>query len=141
MINNIIITKLSIHKSEEGDLLHGLRNTDHGFQGFEEIYFSKIAENTIKGWKMHTEMTLNLIVPIGRVRFNFIESDDKLKLINERLEIDVHIDNYVRITVPPRIIFAFKGIGSGVNMITNVANLIHRDDETQNIPLERFEFK
>ena len=141
MINNIIITKLPIHKSKKGDLLHGLRNTDHGFQGFEEIYFSKIAENAIKGWKMHTEMTLNLIVPIGRVRFNFIESDDKFIQINERLEIDVHIDNYVRITVPPKIIFAFKGIDSGINMITNIANLIHRDDETHNIPLERFKFK
>ena len=56
-------------KLDEGDILHALKKTDIGFKEFEEFYFSKINYKRIKAWKMHTKITLNLVVPFGNVEF------------------------------------------------------------------------
>ena len=44
---------------------------------FGEIYFSTVNQNKIKAWKMHTKMKMNLIVPSGEIRFNFIDTNTK----------------------------------------------------------------
>ena len=43
---------------------------------FSEIYFSRIKYNKIKGWKYHTKMTMELFVPIGKVKFFFDENKE-----------------------------------------------------------------
>ncbi len=117
-----------------------MRKTDPGYDGFEEIYFSYIKPDSLKAWKMHKKMTLNLVVPVGDVRFNFIEVDNK-RNINERYEITIGISNYSRITVPPGIIFGFKGLSDSINIVTNISNLIHDDNECENMDQKSFEFK
>ena len=52
-----------------GNVFHAMKNTDDGYNGFGEVYFSKIEPNAIKAWKRHKEMTLNLVVPVGKIRF------------------------------------------------------------------------
>ena len=52
-------------------------------------------------------MTLNLIVPVGEIRFNFIEVENG-KIIKNRSEFTIGQSNYCRITVPPLIIFDLK---------------------------------
>ena len=117
-----------------------MRKTDPGYNGFEEIYFSYIKPDSLKAWKMHKKMTLNLVVPMGDVRFNFIEVDNK-RNINERYEITIGTSNYSRITVPPGIIFGFKGLSDSINIVTNISNFIHDDNECENIDKKSFEFK
>ena len=92
---------------EGGNVLHALKASEDEFYGFEEAYFSTIEINKIKAWKRHLEMTMNLIVPVGEVQFNFYSQEKKLlsnTIIGER--------NYSRITVPPMTWFGFKGLAS-----------------------------
>ena len=140
MIDGLIITELKKINNEKGSVYHGMRNTDVGYNGFKEIYFSCINEGVIKAWKMHKKMTLNLIVPVGEIRFNSIEVENG-KIIKNRSEFTIGQSNYCRITVPPLIIFGFKGISSSVNMVLNIANYVHEDSECENISENSFQFK
>lgn len=85
-------------------------------------------------------MTLNLIVPFGSVRFNFIQLNSE-GLIDKRMEITVSHDNYCRVTVPPNIIFGFKGVGKDSSIVANIADITHSDDEVKKIDINEFEFK
>ena len=69
MIDGVIITPLDRITVEGGDVLHAMKNSDIGHFGFGEAYFSKIHRNSIKAWKMHKEMILNIVVPIGAIHF------------------------------------------------------------------------
>lgn len=138
MIEGLIVTELKKFSNEKGSIYHGIRKSDQGYSGFEEIYFSFIKTDAIKAWKMHKKMTLNLVVPIGEVRFNFIElSDNEVK---NRFEITIGKSNYSRITVPPSIIFGFKGISKDINIVTNISNLTHDDEECITFNAESFQF-
>ena len=41
-IDGVIVTPLNIVDINEGNVLHGMKITDHGFKGFGEAYFSTI---------------------------------------------------------------------------------------------------
>ena len=128
MIKDILITKLNIIKSDDGSVFHGIKSTDIGFEKFGETYFSFIYEGAFKGWKKHTKMTMNLIVPIGEIRFNFIDLREDSQNFNERMEINLSVKNYVRLTVPPSIWFGFKGLADQ-NMLVNIASIPHDPKE------------
>ena len=140
MIEEIVVTHLKRIHVHNGDVLHGMKKTDDGYSDFGEIYFSYILKDKIKAWKIHKKMTLNLIVPFGSMRFNFIQLNSE-ELIDKRMEITVSSDNYCRITVPPNIIFGFKGIGKHASIVANIADITHSDDEVKKIDINEFEFK
>lgn len=139
-ITGIKITKIKNITTPNGSVLHALRYSDNDLDTYAETYFSLIKKDKINGWKMHKEMTLNLIVPVGEVRFNFIDTRLNSATKNERMELTLSRENYFRITVPPLIIFAFKGLSSGDNLVTNISNLEHNDDECVQIALEKYKF-
>ena len=110
------------------------------FSGFGEAYFSKIDYNKIKGWTIHKEMTLNLIVPLGQVMF--VIFDDRIKS-NSRgnfNKIVLSNSNYQRLTVPPKLWVAFKGISKSFNLILNIANLKHNPLEMEKLPLNKIKY-
>jgi len=66
-IEDVLITPLSIIDTVGGDVLHAMKCTDNGYNGFGEAYFSIINKGMTKGWKRHREMVLNLVVAVGEV--------------------------------------------------------------------------
>lgn len=128
MIKDILITKLNVMQSNDGSVLHGIKKTDNGFMSFGETYFSFINKDAFKGWKKHTKMTMNLIVPIGEIRFNFIDLRKDSETYNQKMKISLSLNNYVRLTVPPSIWFGFKGLADQ-NMLVNVASIPHDPNE------------
>lgn len=131
-INDILITPLKIISVSGGDVYHGIKSTDIGFNGFSEAYFSHINFSEIKGWKRHLNMTLNLVVPIGSVKFIFIdEFGSKLEKVAGR-------DDYHRLTIPPKIWFAFKGLYAPFSLLMNVADIVHDPDEIERADLDKF---
>ena len=76
-------------------------------------------------------MTLNLVVPIGKVRISLIKEDinHNNKLI--KYEEILSQDPYFRLTIPPGIWFAFEGLGNGQNLVCNIANFLHDPDEVK----------
>ena len=134
-MNQIIIKPLKKINLEEGDVLHVLKASEDEFHGFKEAYFSTIKKNKIKAWKRHLMMTMNLIIPIGKVQFNFY--DESKNLLKKTI---VGEDNYCRITVPPKIWFGFKGLSPHTSYILNISNEPHDPFEVEREQLSFLNF-
>ena len=124
-LDNIILTPLRRINVKGGNVLHGLKSNEKSFKGFKEIYFSMIEENSVKAWKKHLKMTLNLIVPVGVVEFVFFDEEDHC-----RKEV-IGNQRYLRITVPPGIWFGFKGLYYPYSLVTNIADICHDPSEIE----------
>ena len=131
----IKIKKLKKFKLEDGDVYHALKASESEYYGFKEAYFSTIKNNKIKAWKRHYKMTMNLIVPIGKVQFVFY--DENKNLLKNLM---IGEENYSRITVPPMIWFGFKGISLNTSYILNISNEIHDPLEVERKPLTFLNF-
>jgi dTDP-4-dehydrorhamnose 3,5-epimerase len=134
--NKIIVTPLKQIHVEGGNVLHALKKMDNGYHGFGEAYFSWINNGSIKAWKRHMRMTMNLIVPVGNVQFVFLT--DEGSIIGQEI---IGEDNYVRITVPPGIWFGFKGEFASKSLVLNLASITHDPDEVERLPKEVFNDK
>ena len=122
---DIIVTPFMRIPTAGGDVMHALKNSDNGFNGFGEVYFSWVERGTIKAWKCHQHMTLNLVVPLGEISFVFHIKDQENCFRTE----NIGEEQYVRLTVPPGIWFGFQGRGSGQSLLMNLADMAHDPDE------------
>ena len=125
-LKQISITPLKRIFNSNGDVYHAIKKSDNGFDTFGESYFSFINYNSIKGWKKHRKMIMNLVVPVGEVYFVFY--DDNLQKFQN---ITIGINNYSRLTISPGVWFAFKGISTAPSMIVNFSNIEHNDLEVE----------
>jgi dTDP-4-dehydrorhamnose 3,5-epimerase len=138
-INGVTTTPLSIIDTKGGAVLHAIKSSDYGYSGFGEAYFSTIEYNAIKGWKRHKEMVLNLIVPIGLVRF--ILYDDRKNQINQFQEVVLSLTGeYARLTVPPLIWVGFQGLDQQSSLVLNIANIEHSPEEIERKELDEIKF-
>ena len=140
-INGIKIIPLRQINDERGAVYHVLNSTDSHFTKFGEAYFSEITHNNTKGWKKHTRMTMNLVIISGTVRF--VLFDDR-KFSNTSLkfwEIEIGEKNYKRLTIPPGIYVAFRGIEKRRNLVLNLASIEHDPFESENLDLDEIKYK
>ena len=121
----MVKTDLKIINDDNGSVYHGMKKDDAGFDKFGEVYFSTVKMNKVKAWKLHKRMILNLIVPIGKIKFVFLDNRKKSETYNKYFKIILSQDSYARLTVPANIWFGFKGMDEGVNLICNIANISH----------------
>lgn len=135
-LTDIQVTPLKRIPVAGGDVLHALRRSDPGFNGFGEAYFSILNIGAIKGWKMHQRMTLNLVVPSGEVRFVFLTPDG-----SARSEQVIGDSCYARLTVPPMVWFGFQGLATPSSLILNIADIPHDPNEVLRKPLEAFAYR
>ncbi len=139
-MDKLILTPLKQIANPKGEILHALKKTDNGFIDFGEAYFSSIHFNEIKGWKKHTKMTLNLIVPIGEIMFVVYDDRDNINMSEKFSSTYLSKNNYQRLTVPPGYWVAFKGIGTNTNLLLNIASIEHDPVESENIPLDAIDY-
>jgi len=134
-LNNILITPLSRISTTGGDVLHAMKKSDVGFYKFGEAYFSWVETGIVKGWKCHTQMTMNIIVPVGQVRFVFFLKDTG-KFRSE----DIGNHRYARITVPPGIWFGFKGLSPENSLVLNISSIEHDPNEVNRLELAEIKY-
>ena len=139
-LEGVLLTPLKRIVHPKGDILHGMKKSDNGFAGFGEAYFSYVKFDEVKAWKRHNRMTLNLVVPIGQVKFVMIDKRDNSSSYNKILEVEISGNNYQRLTIPPGIWFGFKGVGNGINLVMNVASSEHDPDEVSRMEIEDFDY-
>jgi dTDP-4-dehydrorhamnose 3,5-epimerase len=130
-VDGVFLTSLKRIYHTKGDVFHGMKKSDTGFSGFGEAYFSTINFKDTKPWKKHKEMTLNLIVPIGEIRFVIFDDREGSRTKNNFFDIILGDKNYQRITVPPGVWVAFCGVGPKYNLLLNLANLEHDPNEVE----------
>ena len=123
-----------------GDVLHGIRRDDAGYSGFGEAYFSTIDAGAIKAWKRHREMTMNLIVPIGSIRF--VIYDDRASNSSDKIfqQVVLSREKYFRLTVPPMVWMGFQGLGLEENMLLNISNTQHSANEVDRLMFNDINF-
>ena len=123
MIKDVLITPLDIIDTPGGNVMHGMKETSIGYSGFGEAYFSQVNESAIKAWKRHKNMILNLVVPVGKIKFVLFDDRDESNVRFQ--EIIISRDNYCRLTVPPMIWMGFQGLSDDGSMLLNIANIEH----------------
>lgn len=134
-MDGVILTPLKQIYHPKGDIFHAMKKSDIGFDGFGEAYFSTINQNDIKGWKKHTKMTLNIVVPVGNIEF--VVYDEKTK---EFFSTKLSHNNYQRLTLKAGLWMAFKGLDK-YNMLLNLASIEHDPNETINIGIEEIKYE
>ena len=139
-IEGVLLTPLKKISHPKGDILHGIKKNDQGFVAFGEAYFTKVNFGEIKGWNKHKSMTLNLVVPVGKVVFVLYDHREKSKTRGNFLSVEISVDAYQRLTVLPDVWLAFKGKDNGINLILNVADMEHDPDEVERLNLEQIEY-
>ena len=118
--------------------MHAMKESSVGYSRFGEAYFSQVNHRAVKAWKRHKEMTLNLMVPLGEVRF--VLFDDREKLSPQFQEIILSKNNYCRLTVPPMIWIGFQGLSEGDSMLLNIADVEHDPNEVDRKEIEKINY-
>lgn len=134
-MDGVIVTPLRQIHHPKGDIYHAMKKSDDGFGGFGEAYFSTINQDEIKGWKKHTQMTLNLVVAAGEIKFVVYDEETK-----EFFSATLSQNNYQRLTVKPNLWMAFQGVGE-YNMLLNLASIEHNPNEAINIGIEEIKYE
>jgi dTDP-4-dehydrorhamnose 3,5-epimerase len=134
-LDKIVLTPLKQIHNPKGDIYHAMKKSDNGYDGFGEAYFSTVHKDDIKGWKNHTKMTLNLVVPVGAIEFVVYNEDTK-----EFFNIELSQENYQRLTVKPGLWMAFRGVGEH-NMLLNLASIEHDPSEAVNMDLDEIKYE
>lgn len=114
---------------ERGKIMHMLKENDALFEKFGEIYFSTIHPNAIKGWHIHSEMTINYAVVYGNIKL--VLYDDRVNSVTNGniMEIFLGQDNYYLVKIPPNIWNGFKTVGTETAIVANCSTIMHRKDE------------
>jgi dTDP-4-dehydrorhamnose 3,5-epimerase len=131
-MDGVTLTPLKQISHPKGDIFHAMKASDDGFSGFGEVYFSTVNRSDVKGWKKHTEMTLNLVVVIGEIEFVVYNDTDFFSVTLSK-------DNYQRLTVRPGLWLAFKGV-SNDNILLNLASVEHEPSESESVNLNVFDY-
>jgi len=134
------LTQLRIIEQSKGCVMHGMKCSDACYKGFGEAYFSTVNSGLIKGWKLHRKMTLNLVVPNGKIRFVVHDANPNSMggKVSPLIDTVLGPHNYFRLTVPPNFWVAFKGVSLGSSMLLNIADIEHDSEEAINKPADFF---
>ena len=129
MIHDVKITPLKIISDNRGKVIHMLRTDSQVFEKFGEIYFSTIYHQSIKGWHLHKESTLNYVCIKGKVKLVLFDDRKESSTKGVCQELILSPEDYFLVTIPPNIWNGFKGIGSSESIIANCITLQHNEKE------------
>ena len=121
-------------KNSKGNILKVLNKKENFFTKFGEVYLSKIGKGSIKAWKKHKKINLNLKVISGAVKF-VIYNDLKNKFIH----IILKEKDKKRIYISAGLWFGFKGL-KNKNIILSVSSHIVSKGEMLRKKLKEIKF-
>ena len=127
-------TELRRIETSGGEVMKALHAEEADFKGLGEAYFSRVNPGCVRGWKRHNEMTVNVVVPVGHVRF-VVATDDGFT------EYDLGPEHsYGRLTIEPGTWFGFAGGVEG-GLVLNLSDIVHRPDEADGKELDEFDYQ
>lgn len=139
-MEGVLLTPLKQLFNPKGDVFHGMKKSDPGFTTFGEAYFSTVHQGDIKPWKKHHRMTLNLVVPVGEIRFVLHDDRPGSRTKGQTFSVEIGKSNYQRLTVQPGIWMAFEGLDEGLNLLLNIADMEHDPNEVERAEIDQFEY-
>ena len=127
-MDEITLTALHEFRDEKGTVRRIIRSDRPQVR---EVYMSSVNQNTVKGWKRHNRMTLNIAVIKGSIRFVVRKGQSSVcHVLGEK--------NYKRLTIPPGFWVAFEGLDDE-NILINCADMIHDPTEADSLEFKNYE--
>lgn len=136
MIDGVKIIEKRKIVDERGAIFHMLRKDDPEFQEFGEIYFSQVNPGYVKGWHLHSRMTLNYYLVTGSIRFVLFDDRKGSPSFGKFQEIDLTDSVGKLVVVPPFVWNAFVGLGRSPSVVANCATEPHSADEIIRKPID-----
>ncbi len=129
MIDGVVLTPLKQIFDERGKVMHMLDVNSSTFSSFGEIYFSCTYPGVVKAWHLHKEMTLNYAVIQGEIKIVLFDDRPTSPTRGQVEEIFVSPENYMLVTVPPKVWNGFKCVGLETAIVANCATIPHDPSE------------
>jgi dTDP-4-dehydrorhamnose 3,5-epimerase len=120
-------------QDERGCVMRMLRADDPHFTRFGEIYFSAIYPGIIKGWHLHSRMTINYAVVQGNIKLVLYDQRSDSTTYRELQEIVFGQINYQLVRVPPGVVNGFTAVGTEGAVVANCADIPHDPTEITRI--------
>jgi dTDP-4-dehydrorhamnose 3,5-epimerase len=133
LIHDVVVKPLRQIPDERGKVMHMLRSDSNLFEKFGEVYFSVVYPGAVKAWKLHREMTLNLAVPVGRIKLVLYDDRQESPSKGKIQEMIIGEENYCLVKIPPMIWNGFQGIATLDSLIVNCATLPHDPEESMHL--------
>jgi dTDP-4-dehydrorhamnose 3,5-epimerase len=133
VIEGVAITPLRRIQDERGFVMHMLREDDPHFERFGEIYFSVIYPGVIKGWHLHSRMTINYAVVDGNIKLVLFDQRPDSPSKGRLQEIVFGQINYQLVQVPPGVVNGFTAVGGERAIVANCASIAHDPAEITRI--------
>ncbi len=139
-IGEVVATKLRIIPTPKGSVYHVMKAGDVGYMPFQEAYLSQIDFGEVKGWRMHSSMTLNLTVVHGNAKIAVWDDrpDSSSRGVCNVFQLGRDEPHYFRLTIPPRLWVAIKGVFKPDSLILNIADRIHDQKEAEVVPIDSY---
>ncbi len=118
---------------ERGMVMHMLRVDDPLFTEFGEIYFSVIYPGVIKGWHLHSRMTIKYAVVDGNIKLVLYDQRESSPTFKRLQEIVFGQADYRLVQVPPGVVNGFTAVGGQRAIVANCASIPHDSDEITRI--------
>ncbi|MFA6429864.1 MAG: dTDP-4-dehydrorhamnose 3,5-epimerase family protein [Patescibacteria group bacterium] len=141
LIDGVLLTPLKIIPDERGQVMHVLRSDAPHFKQFGETYISVIYPNVTKGWKLHSSMTSNMAVPVGRVKFVLFDTREGSPTKGQFQEVYLGDNNYQLLTAPAGVAYAWKNLLPISAYVVNCATEPHRPEEARMIPFHEVPYQ
>ena len=132
-IDGVVITPLKQIVDERGKVMHMLRADDPQFTQFGEIYFSVVNPQVVKGWHIHSTMTLNYAVIAGTIKLALFDDREGSRTRGCIQELSLGESNYCLVTIPPGIWNGFKGMAESPSIVANCSTHPHDPEEIRRI--------
>lgn len=129
MIDGVVVRPLRQIHDERGKIMKMLSRDDEAFSAFGEIYFSTVDPGAVKGWHVHDRMTLNYACVSGMIKFVLFDDREGSPTRGELQEIFIGPENYVLVTVPPKVWNGFKGVSAEPAIVANCTDEPHDPEE------------
>ncbi len=120
-------------QDERGHVMRMLRADDPHFTTFGEIYFSIIYPGIIKGWHLHSRMTINYAVVQGNIKLVLYDQREESPTFGQIQEIVFGQVNYQLVRVPPGVVNGFTSVGGLGAVVANCADIPHDPTEITRI--------
>ncbi len=133
-LNSITLREIKTSTFVKGDIHKILNKYDHEFKGFGEIYTSLVKKDTIKAWKFHKKITLNLSVIYGSIKFVFFDGKKQFRTVN------VISEKNQLLTVPPKVWYGFKSLNNKDSLILNLTDFVFDENEIERKNENEIEF-
>ena len=133
MIEGVKIFDRSIISDDRGRIIHMLKSNEGILDEFGEIYCSTIYPRVVKGWHLHTRVTINYTVLKGNIKFVLYDGRDRSSTKNQIQEIILGDSNHIMVSVPPKIWNGFMCIGSEEAFVINIQNKPYNESEVTRV--------